>query len=71
MARYYLHPNVSVTTVLKQELHFANNLVMTFSGAQEIYISNYKFSQGYNTLMDAKVIEVHFDNQLNLKIATA
>lgn len=68
IARYYLHPEVVLIHSDKNHLVFENNLEMNFENASAININDYKYSAGYNSLLNAKVIEVEFLNLLKLII---
>lgn len=68
VARYFLHPNVETLEINKSGLIFINNIQMDFENSDSIKVNNYKYSAGYNNLVDAKVIEVEFKEFLKLSI---
>lgn len=64
MARFYLHPDIGIKNNNSKSLTLTNGIKVTFEEIDELCISNYEFSEGFNKLASGICVEASFSGKL-------
>lgn len=64
----HCHPDVSVTFIENDNTIMIDQLSLKWSGATSVTLKQYQYAKGFNTLIEATLIQIDFNDHLHMEL---